>query len=84
MTRDQLLEALDNAHRTRTYGGDGSTLYGHAAVEIRHLVHTIERLRERLHHCNEYALELQNIVQLDNAMNRATARVAADETDAGT
>lgn len=84
MKRNDLLEALDNAHRTRTYGGDGWTLYGHAAVEIRHLVHTVERLRERLHHANEYALELQNIVQLDNAINRATARVAADETDAGT
>ena len=84
MTRDQLLEALDNAHRTRTYGGDGSTRYGHAAVEIRHLVHAVERLRERLHHANEYALELQNIMQLDNAINRATARVAADENDAGT
>ena len=78
MKRDDLLTALDDAHRARTYGGDGSTLYGHAAVEIRHLVHTVERLRERLHHANEYALELQNIVQLDNAIRQAEARVAAD------
>lgn len=79
MKRDDLLTALDDAHRSRTYGGDGSTLYGHVAAEIRHLLTTVESLQDRLHHCNEYALELQNIVQLDNAIRRAEAHVAADD-----
>ena len=80
MNRNDLLEALDNAHRTRTYDGDGRTLYGDAAVEIRHLVTTIESLKERLHYCNEYAVNLQNMVQVNNAIEAAMSRVAADET----
>lgn len=79
MKRDDLVTALDDAHRSRTYGGDGSTLYGHAAAEIRHLLTTIESLQDRLHHANEYALELQNIMQLDNIIRQAEARVAADD-----
>ena len=78
MKRDDLLTALDDAHRSRTYGADGSTLYGHAATEIRHLLTTIESLQDRLHHCNEYALNLQNMVQVNNAIQRAMAHVEAD------
>lgn len=80
MNRNDLLEALDNAHRSRTYGGDGRTLYGDAAVEIRHLATTIDSLRERLHFCNEYAVNLQNMVQVNNAIEAAMARSATDET----
>lgn len=80
MKRDDLLKALDDAHRTRTYGAAGRTLYGDAAVEIRHLLTTIESLQDRLHHCNEYALNLQNMVQVNNAIEQAMARSAADET----
>ena len=81
MKRDDLLAALDNAHHLRTYGGNGHTLYKRAADEIRHLLTTIESLQERLHHCNEYALNLQNMVQVNTAIEQAMARSAATETD---
>lgn len=81
MKRDDLLAALDNAHHLRTYGGNGHTLYKQAADEIRHLLTTIESLQDRLHHCNEYALNLQNMVQVNTAIEQAMARSAATETD---
>jgi len=80
MKRDDLLAALDNAHHLRTYGGNGYSLYKQAADEIRHLVTTIESLKERLHFCNEYAVNLQNMVQVNNAIEAAMARTATDET----
>ena len=62
--RQQLIDNLDQAHRSRTYGGDGSTLYGDAANEIRHLLTYIEQLRERLHWVNEDFLRMRQEMQL--------------------
>lgn len=62
--RQQLIDNLDQAHRSRTYGGDGGTLYGDAANEIRHLLTYIEQLRERLHWVNEDFLRMRQEMQL--------------------
>lgn len=72
-----LIEELERAHKFRTYGGDGYTIQGRAAGQLRALVMEIDALKARVdellaikHYLNEALLEAHAELNLKDAMLR--------------
>jgi hypothetical protein len=74
---DRLINELERAHNFLTYGGNGYTLQGKAAGQLRALVMEIDALKGRVdellgikHYLNEALLEAHAELNLKEAMLR--------------
>jgi len=74
---EYLIEDLERAHKFRTYGGDGYTIQGRAAAQLRALLMEINALKARVdelldtkHYLNEALLEARTEINLKEAMLR--------------
>jgi len=74
---EYLIEDLERAHKFRTYGGDGYSIQGRAAAQLRALLLEINALKARVdelldtkHYLNEALLEARAELNLKEAMLR--------------